>query len=113
MVLKQLKDFSVSFDDYGKRKYIGKYSSLERIIEENDYSIRLFDERSEEYKTLVFHVSRLSLTAKNSTVETGQCNQMLEGSKECFSIIDAFDCGYSTYILKGKYTLVFDSGLNN
>jgi len=73
---------------------------------------RLYDERFENYKTLIMHISGLNLNSMSSTIETGQCTQISEGSQECFSVKDVLAPGHSSYILRGIFSLMFDSGFN-
>lgn len=112
-VLKRLSEysFSVYIDDYGRAFYIGKYSSIEEINDANDYSIRLYDERIENYKSLIIHVSSLRLNATRSIIETSQCDQIIDNSKDCLSVKDLLEQGHSSYILRGRFSLKFDSGI--
>ena len=110
-VLKRLSDstFFVCVRDVDRNKLIGKLDSITEINNRNDYSIRLYDEKKMGYKSVILQVSRLNLSKRNSVIETGQCDNTSENAKECFTAKDVFEQGHDTYLLRGKFTIVFDS----
>ena len=110
-VLKRLNDFSffVCVRDVGRNKLVGKLDSIAEINNRNDYSIRLYDDKIMRYKSVILRVSRLNLSKRNSVIETGQCDNTSENVKECFTVKDVLEPGHDTYLLRGKFTIVFDS----
>lgn len=110
-VLKRLSafSFSVFVREFSKNRIIGNLTSIEELNDSNDYMFRLFDERMQEYKSIFLHVSSLKLSANDSSIETSRCELVLDDSKECVSVKDILERGYSSYVLRGDYIIMFGS----